>query len=83
MPAPEFASWSVDSRTLYYTAFDHVGKSSIWSVPVDGGEPSLRVRFDDPTRSAGRREFATDGRNFFFTLGLRESDIWVMQLETR
>jgi hypothetical protein len=35
------------------------------------------VRFDDPRRPSRRREFATDGARFFFTITQDEGDIWV------
>ena len=61
-------------------AYDRGGQSSIWSVPVVGGEPRMLVRFDDPSRRSLRREFATDGRRFYFTIARDESDIWAMEL---
>ncbi len=81
-PAPELAQWSPNSRTIYYKAFDPAGHSSLWSVPAAGGTPRILVRFDDPARPSTRPEFATDGKRFFFTLGSRQSDIWVMELKT-
>ncbi len=81
-PAPEFAIWSADSRTIYFKAYDTQRRSSLWSVPAEGGEPRLLVRFDDPSRPSLRREFATDGERFFFTVARHESDIWVMELLT-
>jgi Tol biopolymer transport system component len=82
MPAPAFAVWSADSRTVYYKAYDAERRSSIWSVPVNGGTPQLLVTFDDPSRPSFRREFACDGQRFFFTIARHESDIWVMDLST-
>jgi Tol biopolymer transport system component len=79
-PEPEYPIWSPDSRTIYYKAYDRDRNSSIWSVPVTGGPPRLLVRFDDPSRRSLRREFATDGRRFFFTIAHDESDIWTMEL---
>ncbi|HEY3012614.1 MAG TPA: BTAD domain-containing putative transcriptional regulator [Gemmatimonadales bacterium] len=81
--APELAQWSADGRTIYYKAFDPAGRSSLWSIPAAGGAPKLLVRFDDPSRPSSRPEFATDGNRFFFTIGARHSDVWVMELKTR
>jgi hypothetical protein len=50
------------------------------AVPVDGGPSQLLVTFDDPARRSLRREFATDGRRFYFTIADDESDLWAMQL---
>jgi Tol biopolymer transport system component len=83
MPAPELALWSPDGGTIYYKAFDAAGQSSLWSVAAIGGIPRLLVRFDDPSRPSARREFATDGKRFFFTVGTRQSDIWSMELKKR
>ncbi|NIR53141.1 protein kinase [candidate division KSB1 bacterium] len=80
LPVPAFAEWSPDSRTVYYKAFDAENRSSFWSVLVTGGKPKLLVRFDDPNRSSTREGFDTDGQKFYFTIGKRESDIWVMEL---
>ena len=80
IPEPAYSIWAADSRTIYYKAYDRGGQSSIWSVPVVGGEPRMLVRFDDPSRRSLRREFATDGRRFYFTIARDESDIWAMEL---
>lgn len=83
LPQPEFAYWSADSRTLYYKAYDHERRSSIWSIPIEGGKPTLLVRFDDPTRPSLRREFASDGKRIYFTIAQHQSDVWVMELLKR
>jgi TolB protein len=80
LPTPAFAIWAADSRTIYYKAYDAERRSSIWSVPVEGGMPELLVRFDVLARPSYRREFAADGQRFFFTIARHESDIWVMEL---
>jgi len=79
-PQPSYPIWSADSRTIYYKAYDAQLQTSIWAVPVEGGPPRLLVTFDDPTRRSLRREFATDGRRFYFTIANDESDLWAMQL---
>ncbi len=82
-PSPELAQWSADGRTIYYKAFDAGGHSSFWSVPAAGGTPRLLVRFDDPAHPSTRPEFATDGKRLFFTIGVRQSDIWAMELKVQ
>jgi len=52
-------------------------------VPVEGGSPRLLVRFDDPQRPSLRREFATDGVRFFFTIAQDESDVWIAQVSSQ
>ena len=44
------------------------------------GSRRLLVRFDDPSRRSLRREFATDGQRFYFTVARDESDVWAMEL---
>jgi hypothetical protein len=65
---------------IYFKAYDSKRQSSIWAIPVDGGAPQLLVRFDDPAHRSLRREFATDGKRFFFTISGEESDLWAMEL---
>ena len=79
-PQPSYPIWSRDSQTIYYKAYDAQLETSIWAVPADGGQPRLLVTFDDPARRSLRREFATDGRRFYFTIASDESDLWTMQL---
>jgi eukaryotic-like serine/threonine-protein kinase len=80
LPRPSYPIWSDDSRTIYYKAYDAQLQTSIWAVSVDGGAPRLLVAFDDPTRRSLRREFATDGQRFYFTIADDESDLWAMEL---
>ena len=84
-PSPEYPLlaypiWSRDSRTIYYKAYDTQLHKSIWAVPATGGQPRLLVAFDDPARRSLRREFATDGQRFYFTIASDESDIWTLEL---
>jgi Tol biopolymer transport system component len=78
-----YAIWSPDSRTVYFKTLDKDWHSSIWSVPLVGGEPRLLVRLvklDDPYMQSVRDEFATDGRRFYFTATKFEADIWQADL---
>lgn len=75
--------WSRDSRTIYFKAYDSKRQSSIWAISADGGSPQVLVRFDDPAHRSLRREFATDGKRFYFTISGEESDIWVMELSSK
>ena len=82
-PAPLLAQWAPDGRTIYYKALDAGGRTSLWAVSANGGEPRLLVRFDDPSRPSSRPEFATDGKRVYFTTAERESDIWQLELDVR
>ena len=77
-----FADWSPDGTTLYFLARRPAGWS-IRSMPAAGGNdrPDGELRRSGPP--ATRYGFTTDGRNFYFTVGSPESDIWVMELESR
>ena len=57
--------------------------TSIRSIPASGGSSRLLVDFDDPERQPVRYAFMTDGTRFYFTLGSRESDVWVAELNQR
>lgn len=76
--------WSLDGRTLYYSARDSSGTWGIWSVPASGGAGRRVVHFSDPARQLFRpRAMANDGKNFYLVIGSRESDIWVMDLSKK
>jgi serine/threonine-protein kinase len=82
-PHAEDVHWSNDGMTLYFKSHDAQGRASIWSVAVAGGRPHLLVRFDDPSRTSNRADFATDGTYFYFSLEDRQSDIWVADVRPR
>ena len=80
---PAYPVWSPDSQTIYYKVYDRDRHSTIWSVPSAGGTPRLLVRFDDPSRRSLRRELATDGKRFYFSVARDESDLWAMELRIK
>jgi Tol biopolymer transport system component len=80
-PQGVYVDWSEDGRTVYYLAVDPAERATIWSVPVDGGTPRLLVRFDDPTREWHRFGFKTRRGRFYFTVGDRQSDLWMADVE--
>jgi serine/threonine-protein kinase len=82
-PQAQYVVWSPDGQTLYYKAHDEERRSTIWSVAMNGEPPRMLVQFADPARPSLRREFATDGRRFFFTIAEEESDISVIELERK
>ena len=53
------------------------GGFSVWGA-YDSDR--LSSRFDDPSRRSLRREFATEGQRFYFTIARDESDIWAVEL---
>ena len=72
--------WSPDGSSVFVKAVDSEGRASFWAADPSGGIPRLLVRFDDPARPSGRREFATDGKHLYFTIENRQSDIWVVEV---
>jgi hypothetical protein len=80
-PQAVYVDWSEDGRTLYYLAVDPAERTTIWSVPVSGGTPQLLVRFDDPTREWHRFGFKARRGRFYFTVGDRQSDVWIAEAE--
>jgi len=79
---PYLLTWAPDARTIYYLNTDASGWS-IRSIPASGGPTRLLVDFDGPERQPVRYAFTTDGQRFYFTLGSRESDVWVAELNQR
>jgi Tol biopolymer transport system component len=75
--------WSADSRKIYFRVLAPDGSFNIAQVSLDGSNPSLLVRFDDPERRGYRPEFSTDGKTIYFTVGKHEADIWVMDLKKK
>jgi Tol biopolymer transport system component len=75
--------WAPDGSAIYFKSHDALGRASIWRQPIAGGPPQLLVRFDDPARPSFRPNFTTDGKQFFFTVNARESDIWLADLAAR
>lgn len=79
-PLAQYAIWSRDGKTVYVKAAGDERRATIWSVPATGGTPRLLMRFDDQARPSLRREFATDGTRFYFTIAQDESDVWVVEI---
>jgi len=82
-PRPRFPGWSADGKTVYYSAVDGRGVESIWAVPVEGGEPELKVISDDPyfeLALLGLSAESADARRFYFPMRLVESNVWIMDL---
>ena len=75
--------WSSDSRKIYFRVIAPDGSLNIAQVGLDGRNPSILVRFDDPQRRAYRSDFWTDEKNIYVTVGKHEADIWVMDLKKK
>ena len=75
-----FPQWGADGRTVYYVSEDSGRVVSVAGAPIDGGPAHVVVRFDDPTKPWHRYGFRVRAGRVFFTLGSRESDVWVADL---
>jgi len=76
-----FPQWSADGRTVFHVTEDSGRVVAVVGVPVVGGPARAVVRFDDPTRPWHRFGFRVRAGRIFLTLGDRESDIWVADIE--
>ena len=76
-----FPQWSADGRTVFHLTEDSSRVVAVVASPLDGGPGRVVVRFDDPTRPWHRYGFRVRAGRMFFTLGDRESDIWVADVE--
>jgi TolB protein len=78
-----YAEWSNDSKTIYFKATTEPAASmDFWSVPATGGPFRPLVSFEDVSRPSSRAEFSSDGKELFFTISERESDVWLLKLGT-
>ena len=79
-PSYESVAWSPDGKTIYFQAQDERGVIGIWAVPVEGGEPELKVISDDPYYKLGLYNFCADDNRFYFSFRRVESNVWIMDL---
>jgi len=77
------ARWTPDGTRIVFKTLADDGTQSLWSMASDGGPARQLVRFDDPGRPWLRDEFATDGRRIYLVLSEHESDIWMVETESR
>ena len=79
--SPFLCEWSADGRAVYFVGQDPKDRAiGIWRVPAAGGPPQLAVRFDDPARPWHQNGFRVHGNRFYFTLGDRQSDVWMTEI---
>jgi hypothetical protein len=71
--------WSPDARTVWFMGEDSVS-TAVFAVPAAGGAVRAVLRFDDPARPWHRFGFRAARDRFYFTLGARESHVWVAEL---
>jgi Tol biopolymer transport system component len=71
---------SEDGRSVYFKAHDASGRASFWSMPGEGGQPKLLVRFDDLSRPSRRFDFDVANGIFYFTIENRRSNIQIAEV---
>ncbi|NIM91497.1 MAG: protein kinase [Candidatus Aminicenantes bacterium] len=76
-------AWSPNGKTIYYQSQDKQGIGSIWSVPVTGGQPELKIIGDDQYLKLGLINLRADAQRFYFSIRISESNVWVMDLLSR
>jgi Tol biopolymer transport system component len=70
-----------NAETVYFIGRNPKDRSfGIWRIPALGGAPRPVVRFDDPARPWHQSGFAAFGGRFYFTLGDRQSDVWLTEI---
>ena len=74
------AGWSSSGEKVYFLSADSTGVN-VYVVPASGGLARIAVRFDDPARPWHRYGFQIFRDRFYFTVGDRQSDIWVTEVE--
>ncbi len=77
---PNVPEWFPDGKTVLFSAEDGLGNVSIWSVPLVGGEPEIKIIFDDPYLTYGQPIISSDGQLIYLALRQDESNVWIMDL---
>jgi len=71
----DLGGWSRDGRYIYFRLI-RGNEMDIARVSADGSGFSALVKFDDPNRTSYKPDFTMDEKNFYFTIGKHEADIW-------
>jgi len=75
------ARFSWDGSMVYQYGSRDDGSRGMWAIPVQGGEPSLVVQYDQADVEGVSRYFSVAPDRLYLTVRESESDIWVMDLE--
>jgi len=71
--------WNSSGR-IFFRFGDAEGAMHIGSVFPDGSNPTAVLRFDRTDWVSYRREFFATDKDFYFTIGKHQADIWLMRL---
>lgn len=83
LTSPGTLVWSRDSRHLFFSMRERSGSSAIWQLPVNGDPERRLIRLTNPNHQFYRTNLDADSKNFYFSLGERQSDIWTMELKKK
>jgi Tol biopolymer transport system component len=75
-----YQRFSRDALTIYARLRHEDGRFGIWAIPVQGGEPSLVVAYDD-TGITAERWLSVGPDRLYLTVLQTEADIWVADVE--
>jgi Tol biopolymer transport system component len=75
-----YQRFSRDGSTIYAWARHEDGMEGIWAIPVQGGEPSLKVAFDD-AESVATAWLTVGPERLYLSVQEVEVDIWVADVE--
>ncbi|MBA2688476.1 MAG: PD40 domain-containing protein [Gemmatimonadaceae bacterium] len=76
--AGDIAEWTKDGRHIYFRGDN--ATLDIMRIAPDGSGLTTLVKFDDPNHQSYRPDFGSDGKNFYFTIGKHEADIWRVRI---
>jgi Tol biopolymer transport system component len=82
-PVATFLAWGSDPDILWFLGQDPRGRGGIWELRIHDGLVRPLLRFDDPAGRSNGAAFTTDGKQFFFTLDERLSNVRWAELITR
>ena len=74
-PVATFLAWGADPDILWFLGQDPQGRGGIWELRIRDGRARPLVRFDDPAGRSNGSAFTTDGKQFFFTLDERLTNV--------
>jgi serine/threonine-protein kinase len=75
-----YQRFSRDGSTIYAAARQEDGTEGVWAIPVEGGEPSLVVAYDD-AEIVAERWLSIGPDRLYLTVQQTEIDIWVADVE--
>jgi Tol biopolymer transport system component len=74
------AAWGADGKELYFQGYDATGWFGLFSVPLTGGTPRLRLRQDEGELMHLGAPISVNRDRAYFLLRTQESDVYVVDL---